>query len=402
VADDVLGEFESVIASAEAADRDRAEDPTWSPWDRAPGEPPSYTPNVALLRDLLTGPMSAGASTQSGRLAKAFDAWMSYELRRGGFRDAEVWPRNRAPRVSWPEIEQLTVQVERLLQWVEDRDVKADKAQSRKEISGDVEAVAAAAARLDKEHKKRQRSYEQRLAAHAKKVAEAREKGTTPPDPPVLELPDRVTFDDPLLPGLRAAIGRVAAAMPRVNVTNVLGRYYVKQVDVVVGSWDRGPDVLISGKTMFSSFAKNTKNRYEETLGEAANLRDRYPLAAMGYAFLVRDTIFEEAGAYGRLQDLLLRTRKPYGPYDATMLLIATWDEHTRNLSIADPLTYPDPAVSDQNPPVDLSPSRFYTDLFDAVISNTPVGVHEEVRVLRNGTRVPGGTPDPNAESDEE
>lgn len=157
--------------------------------------------------------------------------------------------------------------------------------------------------------------------------------------------------------------------------------------------------MLISGKTMFSSFGKNTKNRYEETLGEATNLRDRHPLAGMGYAFLVSDGIFNESGAYGRLQDLLIRTRKPYGPYDATMLLIATWDEASKVLEIRDPLAHP--ATSAQQPPVDLSAPRFFTDLLSAVILNTPVGIHDEMRTLRNGTPVPGGTPDLVADANE-
>jgi len=71
----------------------------------------------------------------------------------------------------------------------------------------------------------------------------------------------------------------------------------VKQVDVVVSTWQRGPEVLISGKTQFSSYQKNKNNRYEEAVGEATNLRDRHPMAACGYAFLVRTNVFEERGA---------------------------------------------------------------------------------------------------------
>lgn len=42
------------------------------------------------------------------------------------------------------------------------------------------------------------------------------------------------------------------------------------------------------------------------------------------------------------LQDLLLRSRKPYGPYDATMLLIASWDAASQTLEITDPSTHPE------------------------------------------------------------
>lgn len=402
MSDDVLAEFESLIDAAEEADAGaRGQDPTSSPWRRDADEVLDYEPNTDLLEALLSGPKSEDASTQSGRLAKAFDAWMSYELRRAQFHPSEVWPRNRSPRVSSKEIDALQEKVDKLVEWVDIRNQKADLKAQRLENRGDPQAVAAAAKRLQRAHTKAERAHERRQLAHQKKTAEAIAEGKeAPPPPEPLVLPQRAQAQDDLLPGLRAAIQGVTKAMPNINATNVLGRFYIKQVDVVVGSWDRGPDVLISGKTMFSSFAKNTKNRYEETLGEASNLRDRYPLAAMGYAFLVSDDIFKEAGAYARLQDLLMRTRKPYGPYDATMLLIATWNPTDNRLRLSDPLTYPDPAVSQQKPPVDLSASRFFTDLLNTTIMNTPVGIHEQVRELRNGAPVPGGAPDLAADAD--
>lgn len=395
MSDDVLAEFEPLISAAEKADAAAIQaDPSASPWGRDADESLRYEPNVALLEALLTGPLQAGASTQSGRLAKAFDAWMAYELRRARFHPAEVWPRNEAPRVSSREVEALREKVDKLQAWVDKRDADFDKRAERLEDKGDAQAQTDAAARLTRLHSRLTRQHASRVKAHAKLTAKAAKDGKPAPDPlDPLTLPSRAPASDLLLPGLRQAINGVVSGMPNVNATNVLGRFYVKQVDVVVSAWDRGPDVLISGKSMFSSFAKNTKNRYEETLGEASNLRDRYPLAAMGYAFLVSDEILAEAGAYARLQDLLLRTRKPHGPYDATMLLIASWDSTTNTLQLTDPLTYPDPAVSGQQPPVDLRASTFFTDLLNASITNTPVGIHQEVRDLRNGTPIPGGVP---------
>jgi hypothetical protein len=71
----------------------------------------------------------------------------------------------------------------------------------------------------------------------------------------------------------------------------VLGRAYEKQVDVVISRWDRGPEILISTKAQLSSFGKNLPNRFEESYGDAGNLRGRYPLAAVGYLFVQRSTI---------------------------------------------------------------------------------------------------------------
>lgn len=63
---------------------------------------------------------------------------------------------------------------------------------------------------------------------------------------------------------VRSAITRLARTVPGMSDTNVLGRFYTKQVDaVVLSDWLRGPDVLVSGKTQFSSYLNNKYNRYE-------------------------------------------------------------------------------------------------------------------------------------------
>jgi len=163
----------------------------------------------------------------------------------------------------------------------------------------------------------------------------------------------------------------------------------VKQVDVVVSDWRRGPDVLISGKSMLSSYCNNLKNRYEEAIGEAYNLRDRYPLAAMGYAYIVRSNIFEEEGAFELLRDLLVRLRRPDGPFDATMLLLAKWTSNPPKLAGVD-----DPAST-------LSVPRFFEDLLNTVMNNTPVAVHQEIRLIKDGERL-GGMPPQDAATSEE
>ncbi|MBM9606818.1 hypothetical protein JWG88_21500, partial [Desulfopila inferna] len=66
---------------------------------------------------------------------------------------------------------------------------------------------------------------------------------------------------------------------------SVLGKHYMKQVDVVMSDWDTGPELLISTKRMDSSFGKNAANRVEESYGDAKNLRLRHPLAALGFVY---------------------------------------------------------------------------------------------------------------------
>jgi len=180
-------------------------------------------------------------------------------------------------------------------------------------------------------------------------------------------------------PALRRAIKRLPKELPGSHSASILGRFYSKQVDVVVSAWQHGPDVLISTKTMFSSFQKNKNNRYEEALGEAPNLRDRYPLAAMGFAFLVRNSIYKEQGAFELLRDLLARLRRPHGPFDATMLLVGEWGDDLKLGEL-------------EQPAEDLSAPRFFEDLLEAAMTNTPADVHRDVRVRKLG-KPKGGVP---------
>ena len=184
----------------------------------------------------------------------------------------------------------------------------------------------------------------------------------------------------PSLYRVRPAINAIEDGLPGSANADVLGRFYVKQVDVVVSTWQRGPDVLVSSKTQFSSYLKNRNNRYEEAVGEATNLRDRYPMAAIGFAFLVRSNVFDETGAYAYLRNQLARLRKPDGHFDATMLLVAEWDDDTSTISnlddSADMLTAP----------------QFFDDLLSAVMEKTPVDLHQELRLRKQG-EPPGGVP---------
>ncbi len=178
---------------------------------------------------------------------------------------------------------------------------------------------------------------------------------------------------------LRRAIKRLPKELPGSHSASILGRFYSKQIDVAVSAWQHGPDVLISTKTMFSSFQKNKNNRYEEALGEAPNLRDRYPLAAMGFAFLVRNTIYTERGAFELLRDLLERLRRPHGPFDATMMIVAEWDD---DLVLGEL----------EQPAGPLTAPQFFKDLLEAAMVNTPADVHRDVRVRRRG-QPKGGVP---------
>jgi len=273
-----------------------------------------YVPEMDLLRELLSIPISNGEKQESGRVAKAFDAWVAHELRRAGFPPDGVWPRTKRPRV----------------------------------LPDDAAALEEGLARL----------------AKALVDAEASGEKIKPPT-------------------LRKAIRALEGKLPGASEAYILGDFYAKQIDVAISSWRRGPDVLISTKTMFSSYRKNLKNRHEEAVGEVMSLRARHPMATMGYAYLVRRNVFEEEGAYAILYDILERLRRPGEAFDATLLLVADWDQSAMP-----------PEVTSIDQPTDvLDGSRFFEDIVEHVADRSPIKEHVEVRRRRAPEPV-GGLPD--------
>ena len=101
---------------------------------------------------------------------------------------------------------------------------------------------------------------------------------------------------------------------------NVLGRAYTKQADVVIASWPAGVEVLISTKTMLSSFQKNLRNRFEEGYGDAKNLRGRHPMAALGFLYILGADAPEEAKVFA--VDMLRKLVTEPDVYDCACLLV--------------------------------------------------------------------------------
>lgn len=154
----------------------------------------------------------------------------------------------------------------------------------------------------------------------------------------------------------------------------VLGRAYVKQVDVLVAQWSRGPELLVSTKTMVSSFRNNLPNRFEESYGDAKNLRGRYPLVSMGFLFLLRSTVADEAGTLDRVIDMLRKLRQEEDIYDTTCLILAEW---------ADGESFDGVALRNDLVPPDLQANGFLASLVGAVLDRTPIDMHVAVRERR-------------------
>lgn len=184
---------------------------------------------------------------------------------------------------------------------------------------------------------------------------------------------------------IRDELARRIQNLPAVGPVDarVLGRAYVKQVDVCITRWDRGPEVLVSTKAQLSSFRKNLPNRFEESYGDAGNLRARYPLAAVGYFFVQRSTILtDEPDAFELAVDMArkLRDSGDGNGYTTTGLLLVEWSRTASPLTVqARPDLVPD----------DVAPPRFFADLVQQVLSVSPVAHHVRVRSLRERRDIP-------------
>lgn len=101
---------------------------------------------------------------------------------------------------------------------------------------------------------------------------------------------------------------------------HVMGRAYSKQSDVVIASWAAGVEVLISTKTMLSSYQKNLRNRFEEGYGDAKNLRGRHPMASLGFLFIAGSDI--PGSSLDFAADMLHKLTTEPDVYDCACLLV--------------------------------------------------------------------------------
>ncbi|GAA8851212.1 hypothetical protein DUHN55_36950 [Helicobacter pylori] len=204
---------------------------------------------------------------------------------------------------------------------------------------------------------------------------------------------------------------------------NILGKNYLKQVDVIMTDWATGPELLISTKRMDSSYGKNAANRVEESYGDAKNLRLRHPLAALGFVFGLRSDILQkEPDTAEWLIDLLGKLGREDDAYHATCLVMIEYadtlapptesGEELEDPLAAAGLTVDEDAgteLSDVPPsevdralanlpivtirhdavPDHLSPSTFLAKMVERVLDATPVNLHKVARRRRMdaGTR---------------
>jgi hypothetical protein len=172
---------------------------------------------------------------------------------------------------------------------------------------------------------------------------------------------------------VEAHLAKNAKVAPR--DANVLGRAYTKQVDVVVAQWSRGPELMISTKSMVSSFGNNLKNRFEESYGDAKNLRARFPLAAIGFLFVFRSTILDVPARYEKAVDMMRKLRGESDVYDTTCLVLAEWDDAAEGQLWPGRL-----ALLHDQVPEDLRADQFLARMIESVLDRTPIEFHVPVR----------------------
>ncbi|CAN5439151.1 hypothetical protein BH09ACT8_BH09ACT8_00310 [soil metagenome] len=151
----------------------------------------------------------------------------------------------------------------------------------------------------------------------------------------------------------RRLFGRTAMKGVVGSSANILGKNYVKQVDVVISDWDTGPELLISTKRMDSSFGKNAANRVEESYGDVKNLRLRHPLAALGFVYGLRSTILEtEPNKAEWLIDLLQKLGNEDDAYHAVALVMIDYEAEAAEPTDHDVEYADDPADDPDDDPL--------------------------------------------------
>lgn len=310
-----------------------------NPWIKGPEQQLRFEPDYVTLERLLGVPLHLKAGTQSGVPALALDVWLSYELRRAGFRSDQVWPKPTNPRV----------------------------------------LPAAVTALINSLPAKLRAQVEERIAKNAS------------------------------IPGVTS------------SSATILGKNYLKQVDVIMTDWPTGPELLVSTKRMDSSYGKNAPNRVEESYGDAKNLRLRHPLAALGFVFGLRSDILDKEPKTAEwLFDLLVKLGQEDDAYHATCLILMEYADDAvlpdaemepPPEGILEPGPEPEPepegegedvpapvpddtidevmgrlpkvAILNDRTPAELSPGRFLAAMVSRVLGATPVNMHEEARRRR-------------------
>lgn len=67
----------------------------------------------------------------------------------------------------------------------------------------------------------------------------------------------------------------------------LFGSHKNKDADIIISHFANGPQIIIGVRSQMSSIGKNIENYYEGIIGECISLHDRFPMATIGYVYLL-------------------------------------------------------------------------------------------------------------------
>ncbi|MFI7586030.1 hypothetical protein ACIB24_03015 [Spongisporangium articulatum] len=151
-----------------------------------------------------------------------------------------------------------------------------------------------------------------------------------------------------------------------VEEASVFGSHKAKDVDVAVIHPTSGPLVLVGARSQMSSIGNNVLNYYQDIVGEAVSLEERYPMTVHSYVYLhprrftrskSNDSVVEtDYARYAKMyraitgrDDVLYKNVS--GVYDQFAYLVVDFE--------ADPIQLCDDLVAAAVPDVDLSIRTF-------------------------------------------
>ena len=67
----------------------------------------------------------------------------------------------------------------------------------------------------------------------------------------------------------------------------LFGSHKNKDEDIALTHFANGPQIVIGVRSQMSSVGKNLENYYEGIIGECISLHDRFPMAVLGYVYLL-------------------------------------------------------------------------------------------------------------------
>ena len=171
----------------------------------------------------------------------------------------------------------------------------------------------------------------------------------------------------------------IKAGVQVIEEATILGSHKAKDVDVAVVHPTSGPLVLVGVRSQMSSVGKNVLTYYQDIVGEAISLQERYPMSVHNYAYLHPLTYLEERKATKTLPTRFETVTPDHARYSKMYRAIAGRDDklYKNTTGIYDQFAYlvvdfdsspavlRDDIVSAAVPDIDLSITTFVDRIID-------------------------------------